>query len=57
MELRLVAKNQKDHLGRREAFYSCQYKACGVWRNHMDGFDPTLFTEAEIREMMREGRI
>ncbi|KAI1688364.1 hypothetical protein KJE20_01541 [Pyrenophora tritici-repentis] len=56
-ELRLVAKNKQDRLGRREAFYSCQYKACGAWSNHVDGFDVTLFTETEIRQMIREGRI
>jgi len=51
-----MAINKQDRLGRREAFYSCQYKACGAWERHMDGSDTTWFTEAEIREMIRDGR-
>ncbi|KAL6164810.1 hypothetical protein ACJQWK_09532 [Exserohilum turcicum] len=29
-ELRLVAMNRRDEAGRRQAFYSCQFKACGA---------------------------
>lgn len=35
--VRLVAKNKQDHQGRREAFYSCQFKACQFWANHERG--------------------
>ncbi|KAJ5061396.1 hypothetical protein J3E74DRAFT_451795 [Bipolaris maydis] len=56
--MRLVAMNKMDASGRRKAFYSCQFKACGAWRE-CEGEDggAKWFGREEIGEMVEGGRI
>ncbi|KAF1839043.1 hypothetical protein BDW02DRAFT_274262 [Decorospora gaudefroyi] len=57
-ELRLTLMNDRDWMGRRQAFYDCQIKACGAWQNCLDAQgNPRLFTDAEVRSMIAAGRI
>ncbi|KAF1850872.1 uncharacterized protein K460DRAFT_350872 [Cucurbitaria berberidis CBS 394.84] len=56
--VRLVAKNEVDAMGRRQAFYSCQFKACSAWFWHEDWEgERTVFSRGEIEGMVRRGEI
>ncbi|EUC33894.1 hypothetical protein COCCADRAFT_4625 [Bipolaris zeicola 26-R-13] len=55
--MRLVAMNARDARGRRKAFYSCQYKACGAWWECEEGGAVKWFGGEEVGQMVLRGEI
>ncbi|USP75729.1 hypothetical protein yc1106_03003 [Curvularia clavata] len=56
--MRLVAMNKTDQWGRRQAFWSCQYKACSAWGVCLDDEgDEKWFSRGEVEAMVEDGRI